>query len=223
MIQTSDSLQEKPRLLRTIYADVQQRGLDREAGPQLILPFEEAAPSSFGLLMRFPSGIRPSIRDLEKSVWAVDSTLTIESASTLSRRLARQYEERLVQSGVFGGVSLVALILVSLCIYGLVWANVERSSGNLGIRIALGATPGHLRAQVLRNVILPWGSGSVAGAAIAAAIWAWMRSVLTELDKPALDLFALAAAVSLLTAMGAAWQGTRRIVTVDPAQTLRSM
>lgn len=222
MIQTAGGGGEKPRGVRAVYADISQRGLDRDAGPELMLPFEEAAPASFGLIVRFPSAARPIMHDLERYVWDVDPTLTIESAMPLSRRVARQYEDRLVQSGVVAAASIVSLILVSLCIYAFVWANVEHTSWSLGIRMALGATPFRLRAEVVRNVMLSWVSGSAAAAALAAASWTWMRSVVTELEKPALDLFVLAAAVSLVMALTAAWGGTRRIVSVDPAETLRS-
>ncbi|MBL8227069.1 MAG: hypothetical protein JNL98_01275 [Bryobacterales bacterium] len=212
-----------PRAIRTVFADVSQRGLGRDAGPQIVLPFEDEAPGSFAILVRFSATEHPSVRDLERQVWAVDSAITIESVTPLRSRVARQYQERLVQSIVFGGAGLLAVLLVCIAIYGLVWMNVERSAAALAVRLALGATPRILRIELLRGIGIAWAFGTVSAAALALAAWTWLRSLITELQRLALDLFVFSALLALLAALASAWLGARRISAVNPAQTLRSV
>ena len=129
-------------------------------------------------------------------------------------------QERIVAmlSGFFGGL---ALLLAGLGLYGMTAYAVSRRRAELGIRLALGAAPRRVVRLVLSRVALLVGAGVVAGAA--ASIWLsrFVAALVYGLEPR--DPTTLAAAVVVLTAVGAAagWLPARRASRIDPARVLR--
>jgi predicted permease len=127
-----------------------------------------------------------------------------------------------VVAGLSGSLSLLALILASIGVYGVVSYVVSRRRREVVIRLALGANTGDIQRMILRQTLRPVGIGLVFGIAGAAAAAQILTSVLfgvspfdplTFVSAP-LFLLAVAAAASLLP--------TRQALTVDPMTALRS-
>jgi putative ABC transport system permease protein len=129
-------------------------------------------------------------------------------------------QERLVAtlSGYFGAL---ALLLAALGLYGVTAYTVSRRRFELGIRMALGATPGGVLRLVLARVALLVGGGLAAGAAV---VW-WASPLVASLLYAVgpHDLFTLGAAFAVLAAVGlvAGWLPALRAARTDPARVLR--
>jgi len=121
-------------------------------------------------------------------------------------------------SSLFGAL---ALVLAAVGLYGVIAFAVARRQGEFGLRLALGATPGALRRQVLREGFVL----AITGVAIGAALAVPLIRLLSHLwfGVGAFHVLALGgvATVLIATAMGASYLPARRAAHVDPIITLR--
>lgn len=164
-----------------------------------------------------PSEVAGEVRDVAASM---DRKVT--PAVTLLRT---SFEEQVKNSqrGAFV-VSLLgalALLLAATGIYGVVAFAVTQRTREIGVRMALGAQPGHVLGLVLRQFSRPAAAGLVVGVAGAAGLSLVLRRVLYGLSH--LDPFSYAAGLVLFGAVAAlaALLPARRALRVDPAMALR--
>jgi predicted permease len=173
-------------------------------------------------------GIRASTRSpelLEHAVSLATNRFDPNLAVTF-RRLTQQVDDSLSQERVMAGLSLLfgglAVLLSALGLYGVTAYDVVRRRKEIGIRMALGATPsrvlGALVTRVLRLVTIGAGVGTIL------ALWLsrFVRSLLYGVG--AFDAFTVGSAVGLLifVALVSTWLPARRAVGVDPMVALRT-
>jgi predicted permease len=156
------------------------------------------------------------------AVKAIDSRLPVYTVKTLSNQLDDSLvEERLVASlsGIFG---LLALLLTCIGLYGLMAYAVNRRTGEIGIRMALGAERGRIAGMILRETLLLVVCGLAMGIPAAAVVSRLIASQLFGLKSgdPA-TFFAACLAMAAVT-MVASYLPARRAASVDPMQALRS-
>ena len=127
-----------------------------------------------------------------------------------------------IVAGVAGFVSLLALSLAAIGIYGVVAYVVSRRQREVGVRMALGATARDVQRMILRQTLRPIALGMIVGVAAAALIVRLLQSVLFGVS-PYDPLAFVAASVLMLTiAAAAALVPTRRALRVDPITVLRA-
>jgi ABC-type antimicrobial peptide transport system permease subunit len=126
-----------------------------------------------------------------------------------------------MDSYVLSAFGFVALLLAAIGLYGVMASSVRDRTHDIGVRMALGATAGIVRAAVLREALVMVGAGALAGLAGAFVLTRLLAGVLYEIS-PA-DPVALfgACGLLLLVAIGAAYLPARRATQVDPARALR--
>ena len=123
---------------------------------------------------------------------------------------------------LLGSFAGLALLLASLGVYSVMAHLVAFRTSEIGIRMALGATPGTVMRMVLGHGPRLTLIGIVIGVAGAYAVSRLMRQVLFEVD-PANPLFYLAVSVPLLlVAVLASWFPARRATRIDPVIALRA-
>jgi putative ABC transport system permease protein len=117
---------------------------------------------------------------------------------------------------------LVALLLAAIGLYGVMTALVRDQTREIGVRMALGATPAIVRRGVLRRATMVTGAGAVAGLVIALMSSRAMTSLLFNVSPT--DPIALGGACLVLVVVGtvAAFLPAHRATSIDPARALRS-
>lgn len=118
--------------------------------------------------------------------------------------------------------AVIALALAAVGIYGVVAYSVSQRTQEIGVRVALGATPGTVVRLVLRDGLRLAVAGSVIGAAVALAAMRVLRSMLYAVS--ATDPVTFVAVVLLITAIAlvASYVPARRALRIDPAEALRA-
>jgi putative ABC transport system permease protein len=126
---------------------------------------------------------------------------------------------QMVLLGFFAGV---ALLLSLVCIYGVMSYVVSLRLNELGVRMALGASPRDLVWLVVREAMTPALGGIVVGLAVAIALARVLRAQFSAVDST--DPATLAAVVIALVAVAlvACYLPARRATKVDPIITLRA-
>ena len=157
--------------------------------------------------------LRGILADLDPAVPVAVQTLQ-ERASTLT--IAPRFDAVLL-SGFAG----VGLLLAAIGIYGVIAFLVGQRTREVGVRMALGATPTAVTGMFLRHAGGWTLAGIVAGLAGSLAVTNLLASMLFQVS--ARDPWSLAAAPALLLAVAltAAWLPARRAARIDPVRTLR--
>ena len=161
------------------------------------------------------------LAEARREVEAVDRNIPIFRATTLRAQTEQSLlRERLLAmlSSFFGGL---ALLIACLGLYGLMSYAVERRTGEIGIRMALGARRDHVVWLVVREMIGLVLAGIAAGVPL--SLWAarYAKSLLFGIGSA--DPVAMAATVAALSAVAAlaAYFPARRALRVDPMVALR--
>jgi putative ABC transport system permease protein len=117
---------------------------------------------------------------------------------------------------------IVALALAGIGLYGIMASAVREQTRDIGVRMALGATPGRVRGEVLRRAMLVCASGAATGIAGALAASRLIASLLFEVS-PTDPIALLGACAALLgVAAVAAYVPAHHASHVDPARALQS-
>jgi putative ABC transport system permease protein len=99
---------------------------------------------------------------------------------------------------------------------------VTRRTAEIGIRMALGARPGHVVAMVLRESMVPVVGGLALGAAITLVATRWINSLLFGVSAHDPSTITFSTLVFLLIAAAAAFVPARRASRIDPIRALRT-
>jgi hypothetical protein len=174
-----------------------------------------------GLVVRAANGDASSIiRDLVPVIARAEPDLLPRTRRMTDQAAATLVRERLVATlAVLFGI--LALVLASAGVYGVMAYTVGRRRGEIGIRRALGATTPAIATLVLRQSSMLAAIGLIAGAL--ASIWAmrFVRPLLYGLEPyDAITLTGTALVLALVT-LAASWTPIRRATRVDPAAVLR--
>jgi ABC-type antimicrobial peptide transport system permease subunit len=135
--------------------------------------------------------------------------------------VAQSVAERRFQTNLVLLFGVIAVLLASLGIYGVISYSVAQRSGELGIRMALGAMPSGIRWLVLRQCLAPVAVG-LAGGLIAAGMAGRLMSSLL-FGVAAIDPVTMAAVTTVLIAVAvvAGYLPARRATRLDPVTALR--
>jgi hypothetical protein len=165
------------------------------------------------------AGALPALRTVLKDL---DPTMPTLQILTMDQhmRFALAGEEAV---GVFGGaLGLAGLLLASVGLYAVIAFFVSRRSREIGIRLALGATPGRVLRGVLGRALELTAVGTILGLAGALAAARGLSSSLYGIGRPdALSLLLCVLLVALVTA-AASLLPARAASRTDPARTLRA-
>jgi ABC-type antimicrobial peptide transport system permease subunit len=122
-------------------------------------------------------------------------------------------------AGAFG---LLALILASVGIYGVVAYTTRQRTHEIGIRMALGAGKATIFLQVLRHGLWLAVSGLAAGLAASLVLTRFLRSMIVGVGPNDLLTFSTAALLLCVVALAASMIPARRAAAIEPMQALRS-
>jgi putative ABC transport system permease protein len=202
--------------------EVKYRGLPENptADPDLYFPFIDRS-QQVSLVIRTasaPAGVIGSVRQVIREV---DPGIPVFAVFTMAERIADQTAQSRFTTWVLGAFGAIALLLSTIGIYGVMSYLVAQRTREVGIRIALGATPRQIVRLIVGRGALLVGSGIVAGAAASIALQRVMSTLLFHASI--LDA-ATIAAIGILAATGvlACYVPALRAARVDPLVALRA-
>jgi predicted permease len=205
-----------------IVGDTKALALDEPAPPKIFQPFA-AAPAEYLKLVLRASGspaalagpIRAAVRELAPG-------MPIDKLSTMRSKMGESLARQRFYTTLLVSFAVMALLMASAGLYGLVSYTVTRRTRELGVRVALGATAGDVRRLVLGR----GGRLALGGVALGlgGAIWATriLRSMLYEVSPTNPMVLAAVATLLSIVAVLASWAPARRAGRVDPVGALRS-
>ena len=158
---------------------------------------------------------------LRAAVWEIDSEVTVPEVRTLEEVLSRSVAERRFQMLLVALFAAGALALAAFGTYGVLSYAVSRRTGEMGIRMALGAQRSDVLGMVLRQGMTPVLVGLAGGAASAVAIGRYLESLLFQVSPRDPLAFAVSGTVLLAVSVAACLIPARRATRVSPTEALR--
>jgi len=205
-----------------IVRDVKSQAVDHEVIPQSYEPFYQQPNPTLWVVLRFqgdpaalPAAVRQKLAEIDRDQPIAQMRLVDE---VVAGSLARQRFAMTLVSGF----SLLALLIAAVGIYGMMSYRVVQQTREMGIRLALGATPSAVLLNVLAEGMTIIGAGLLAGAAASFALAQVIQSLLFETNPR--DPTALVGGSVILALVGllACYLPARRATKVDPMTALRA-
>jgi len=205
-----------------IVGDVKEGGLAEENPPEIYLPYAQMPVSTMDVLLRTSVGPMTLAPAAAAVVHGLDPELPVARVRTLDDIVARSISEPRFYVVLLGAFAGTALFLAALGIFGVMSYAVVQRSREIGIRVALGAHPAHLRRMVLGQALVLAAAGVVVGLVGSLALSRAIAGLLFELSPT--DPGTLAGVAALLTSVAllASYLPARRATRVDPITALRS-
>ncbi|HEV2986646.1 MAG TPA: FtsX-like permease family protein, partial [Vicinamibacterales bacterium] len=209
-----------------IAGDVHIAALDAGVNPTIYTPvyqIESGATTSAVFIVRThtsdPAALAAAVRT---AIWSVDSDVPVFDIRTMNQIVSRSLGTRRFAAATMSSFAALALALAVIGLYGVLSYAVAQRTSELGVRLALGATPGHLLRLVLGDGLRLTIVGIVIGALVGAAGARAMSHLLFGVQDFDPATFAGAAALLVGVALIASFVPARRASRVDPMVALRS-
>ncbi|HEV2837390.1 MAG TPA: ABC transporter permease, partial [Pyrinomonadaceae bacterium] len=217
------SAQERGDLIVGVVGDVKTTGLDEALRPVLYYPFRQASSPFASLVARtetdptaLAASIRSEIRNLEPDAAILNVNSMDQMIAQTPASFMRRFPALLIS--IF---AVVALLLASIGIYGVVSYSVSQQTHYIGVRIALGASPSDILQMVLKQGLVLALAGLAIGVVAALALMRLLRTLLFETSTSDVTTFALVTGVLFVVALLACYLPARRATKVDPLVALR--
>jgi predicted permease len=205
-----------------VAGDVHHEGVDKQPFMEIYRPLPQFAYSTMTVVVRTagdPSPLARSIRDVVRSI---DPDQPVGRLETMSALVGSSLGTSRLSTMLFGLFGVVGLVLASVGIYGVMSYGVVQRTREFGVRMALGARPGDVRAMVVRQGATLTLAGIAIGVVGALLLTRLMRSLLFAVT--ASDPVTYVAIVGGLGAVAllASYLPARRATRVDPVIALSS-
>ncbi len=203
-----------------VVRDVKSQGLGVESRPQMYRSLLQISNLSLTLVIRAsnPGGLSEAAR---AAVSSVDPDLPVYSARTMDEVMSAAVAEQRFAMLMLGLFALIALILSSVGIYGVMSYTVSQRTHEIGIRMALGARPGDVLRMIIAQGLTLIAAGMAAGLAAAFAVTRFIAFLLFSTSPTDALTFASVAALLGAVALLACYLPARRATKVDPMIALR--
>ena len=204
-----------------VVADIHDVSLAEKPGPMMYVPFAQGPFWGAEVVVRSSLAAADVEAGIRREAHNIDPALPVTEIETLPQALQASVAEPRFRTLLLGLFGALALVLAGVGIYGVVSFSVSRRTREIGVRMALGATPAVIRRLVVGE------SAKMALVGLAAGIPATLLlthflSVLLFGVSPADPLTYISVALLLtLVALVAAWVPARRAMRVDPMVALR--
>jgi putative ABC transport system permease protein len=205
-----------------IVADVKFEGVTERTPLQVYMPFAQDPPRAFFIIARTATDPASLASAIEATVHSFDRDLPVFAVRTMERVMESEIERQRTMEIVLSVFAIVALLLASIGLYGIVAHSVTERTHEIGVRMALGAERGDVLRLVVRHGLSMTLVGLAIGVAGAAAVTGSLRGLLYGVQPFDLLTFVAVAALLVLTASVACLIPAARALQIPPTTALRS-
>jgi putative ABC transport system permease protein len=217
-----DNVVPPPREIVGIVGDVRHESLDAVSGPEYYVPYTQAPAASMSLVLRSandnPGSLANSLREVIKQM---DKDQYVAAIQPMTNLVAESVARRRFNAMLTGLFAVVALVLASIGIFGVLNYTVAQRTQEMGLRVALGAQTRDVLqlvlGQGLRLILLGLAVGLVVSLALTRVLASMLFGVTPTDPVTFVAVSFLLASVALL----ACYIPARRATKVDPLVALR--
>jgi cell division protein FtsX len=206
-----------------VVADTRANGLRVDVPPLAYFPLMQH-PEEFARHLYVRVDVAPDTvrKPLEDAVRKAAPSLAVREVVTLAELTERTVATERMISRLAVGFGIIGVIVAVLGLYGTIAYSVARRTNEIGVRLALGASPGQVRRMVLRETLTLVAAGVLMGVALVLpagkAAGALLYGLSARDPRTLILASALVLAIGLLVGAFPAWRASR----VDPTRALRA-
>lgn len=223
VFETDPEDEESPIRIVGIAADTRYADLRSQTPATFYIPYLQQAngPGRMMVEVRTLAGPTTVLAEVRQVIESLDRDLPMMEVRTMKDQVQTTLADERALAELAGGFSLLALVLASIGIYGMMAYAVNRRTAEIGLRIALGARAGQIVSRVLREAFWLTSAGIAAG--LGASLWLThlIRAMLYGIGSTDALTLLSAAALLLSVALFAAFAPARRASRIDPIRALR--
>jgi putative ABC transport system permease protein len=218
----TDFTDAKPKLIVAVVKDSKYFLFSEKQRLAVYEPyFASDEPVNLHFVIRVAGSPAPYVKPITDLLGRLDSSAAIET-TPMSAALGLALLPSQAAALMLGSMGILGLVLAAIGLYGVLLYSVSRRIREIGLRMALGATPGDVLRVIFRQSLILMGSGMLAGLILAffamQPLALFLVPDLSTLDPSAfLGVIGVLAAVALLATLGPAARALR----VDPMVALR--
>ena len=212
----------KPMTIVGVVGDVRQYGPATEPWPEIVMPYEQhpQTATALSLVVRTSGGGTALWGPIQRKVRARSAEVPVKFTS-MEELLAENTAAPRFRTLLLGLFAAIAVCLAMAGVYGVVAYSVGQRAGEIGLRMALGASTGNVLRLILGQGIALTGIGLAVGLTAAAAATRWLASMLFEVKAFDPATYAGVAALIGVVSLAASYIPARRAAHLDPASALR--
>jgi putative ABC transport system permease protein len=190
--------------------------------PQFFQPYrQEGRVGRINFYIKSSGDAMQTLRAIPPLLKRIDADLPVEDLKSLAQQAKESvFLDRMI-STLAAAFALIATLLAAVGLYGVLAYSVAQRTREIGVRMALGASSGNVRALVLRQVALMTAIGGLTGLGAAIAGGRGAKALLFEIQSYDPLVMAAASLMLAMVAMVAGYVPALRASKVDPMQALR--
>lgn len=204
-----------------VTGDMRRQGIDRQAAPQVFLPHRQGSEDMMDLIVR--TGMDPATiaNVVQREIQAVDKSVARFRIDDVTRELADQTGERRFDTFLVSSFAFAALLLSAIGIYVFLHFTVVQRTNEIGVRMALGATPGAVTALLVRRGVTLALVGAGVGLIGACLVGRLLSELLYQVAPTDPATFGISLLLLIVVAGLACWVPSRSAARIDPVRALR--
>ena len=204
-----------------VVADARRSGLVEQVRPYVFLPHAQYTTHGLDIMIRTagaPLAVMPQVR---VALRGIDPNLPLLAPRTLDQLFGATVASRRFLTVLLSMFGIAACTLAAIGIYGVMTYVVGRRTREIGVRMALGASPGGVRWLVIAQAMTRAGAGLALGVLGALLLSGLLRAQLFGVAPHDPVTLAATAAVLAIVALLASWLPARRAAAVPPTMAMR--
>jgi cell division protein FtsX len=205
------------RTIVGVAGDVRNFHLNVNPAPTLYVPYDQRPTPSVAFVLRSAGPDQAgTVRAATTGLAAIDRTLVVRGGRPFREVIAESLGGFDMTSVIVSILGIVSLGLAAIGIYSAVAFSVARRTREIGVRVALGASPGQLARGVVGEGVRIAAAGAIPGLLLSLAVGKALSAQLHRVSAVDPLVLGVATSVVLLTVVAASYLPARRAVRVDP-------
>jgi putative ABC transport system permease protein len=206
-----------------VVGDVRHEGLDGELKPEMYVPFAQAPNVETGPVIVVRTVTEPAAMTmtLRKTVSAIDAALPLDHVETMEQIVSSSVGQPRFRTVLLAVFSMLALVMASIGIYGVMNYSVMQRTREFGIYLAVGATEGDVLRLVLGRAAVLIAAGLGLGLLASVALTRLIAKLLYGITPLDPATFVVVPLLLSAVAFVASYIPARRATKVDPMIALR--
>jgi len=199
-------------------------GLTRAVRPVVYMPYDQGYPQPGQMMYALRTSGDPLryVNSVREIVRQADPHVPVSEIRTQVGDINQTINQEITFAELCSGFATLALVIACVGLYGTVSYDVARRTGEIGIRMAMGAQPGGVVRMVLRDVLALAAMGLAIGTAVALGTSKFVASFLYGMKANDPFTFILAVVTLLCAALLAGYVPARKASRIDPMTALRN-
>jgi putative ABC transport system permease protein len=211
-----------------VVGDVHAASLDAPVRPTVYVPYRQDAFPFMTFVIRSAKATRStspdwsaSLAGVRPAIWQIDKELAVGDVKTMDEQLSNSLSRRRFGVTLLTVFGVVAVTLAAIGLYGVLAFIVAQRRREIGVRMALGARPGDVVADVVGQGLRLTAVGVAAGVALSTVATRLIRSLLFATSPTDVMTFAAVSTLLVVVAAAASLVPALRASRVDPLVALR--